>query len=114
MKRFLVLLVALAVIGCASVPPDRQVLNTIQIIRTSAISTMTVIGQMYQLKQITEAQKTQAEDIYNKLQVGCQAVAAAASTVTTIQAGADLTTPLQQLADQLKALLLQFQLGGAK
>ena len=46
--------------------------------------------------------------------LGCQAVAAAASTVTTIQAGTDLTTPLQQLADQLKALLLQFQLGGAK
>ena len=108
---FMALLIAAA---CASVPPDRQVLNTIQIIRSSAISTMTVIGQMYQLGQINEAQKTQAQTIYTRLELGCKAVAASASTVTTVQAGTDLTAPLQQLCDQLKALLVSYQTGGAK
>jgi starvation-inducible outer membrane lipoprotein len=104
---------ALFVAACASIPPDRQVLNTITIIRESAVSTMTVIGQMYQMGQVNEAQKLQAQTIYTRLEIGCKAVAASASTVTTVQQGTDLTVPLQQLADQLKALLLTFQKGGA-
>jgi hypothetical protein len=98
--------------GCASVPPDRATLNTVEIIRTSAISSMTVIGQLYQQGQITEAQKAEAMMIYNRLQAGCKAVAASASTVMTAQQGTDLTLPLQQLSQQLIALLQQFTTGG--
>jgi hypothetical protein len=107
-------LIVLAVVtaGCASVPPDRATLNTVEIIRTSAISSMTVIGQLYQQGQITEAQKAEAMMIYNRLQAGCKAVAASASTVMTAQQGADLTLPLQQLSQQLIALLQQFTTGG--
>jgi hypothetical protein len=104
--------VVLIFAACASIPPDRQVLNTIEIIRTSSISSMTVIGQLYTLGQINDSQKAQAVIIYNRLQAGCKAVAASASTVLTVQQSADLTAPLQQLADQLKALLVTFQTGG--
>ena len=106
------LAVVLFAVACASIPPDRQVLNTIEITRSSAISTMTVIGQMYMLGQITEAQKIEAQTVYQRLELGCKAVAASASTVLTAQQSADLTAPLQQLADQLKALLVTFQTGG--
>ena len=99
--------------SCASIPPDRQVLNTISIIREGAISTMTVIGEMYKQGAIREDQKAQAIGVYNRLEIGCKAVAASASTVMTIQQGADLTKPLQDLADQLKQLLITFQKGGA-
>ncbi len=112
----IVALIMLAVIaaGCASIPPDRAVLNTVEIIRTSAISSMTVIGQLYQQGQITEAQKAEAMLVYNRLQAGCKAVAASASTVMTAQQGSDLTLPLQQLSQQLIALLQQFTKGGVK
>jgi hypothetical protein len=108
------LLAAVLLAACATVPADRAVLNTLQIIQASAVSTMTVIGQLYQAGQITEPQKVQAEAVYNRLQAGCKAVAASASTVTTAQQGADLTVPLQQLCDQLTAMLKTFQMGGGK
>ena len=108
------ILAAIIVVACASVPPDRAVLSTLQTIKASAISSMTVIGQLYTLGQVTEEQKAKAIDIYNRIEVGCKAVAAAASTVTTAQQGADLTAPLQQLADQLSQMVKQYQLGGAK
>ena len=107
-----VLALAVALVGCASTPPDRAVLDTLQGIQATAVSTMTVIGQMYQAGSISDAQKAQAIDVYNKLQAGCKAVAAAASTVTTVQQGTDLTSSLQALSDQLTALLKQFETGG--
>ena len=110
----LLAIAAATITGCASTPPDRAVLNTIQIIRTSAISSMSVIGQLYQQGQISEAQKAEAIVIYNRLHAGCKAVAASASTVMTAQQGADLTTPLQQLSQQLIALLQQYTKGGVK
>ena len=108
------LLLAVLLTACASIPPDRAVLNSIETIKASAVSTMTVIGGLYMQGQITEAQKAQAITIYNKLQAGCKAVAAGASTVTTVQQGTDLTAPLQALATQLSALLVQFQTIGGK
>ena len=112
-KMLVLLAVVVAIVSCASVPPDRATFNTIQTIKASAVSTMTVIGNLYQQGSITEAQKLQAETIYNRLQAGCKAVVAGLSTITTAQQGADLTAPLTQLGQQLSALLLQFQ-GGAK
>jgi outer membrane PBP1 activator LpoA protein len=106
------LVLAAVTAGCVTTPPDRAVLNTIEIIRTSSISSMTVIGQMYQAGSISEAQKAEAVVIYNRIQAGCKAVAASASTVMTAQQGTDLTVPLQQLSQQLIALLQQFTTGG--
>ena len=110
----LIVLAAALIAGCATTPPDRAALNTIEIIRTSSISSMTVIGQMYQAGSISEAQKAEAVVIYNRIQAGCKAVAASASTVMTAQQGSDLTLPLQQLSQQLIALLQQFTKGGVK
>lgn len=108
------LLAAVLLAACASIPPDRQVLNTLDTIKASSISTMTVIGNLYQQGQVSEAQKAEAILVYNKIQASCKAVAAAASTVTSVQQGADLIAPIQQLSSQLAALLVQFQTGGVK
>ena len=108
------LLIAVLVTACASIPPDRAVLNSLETIKASAISSMTVIGQLYQSGQVSEDQKAKAMDLYNRIQAGCKAVAASVYTVTTAQQGADLTAPLQALADQLAVLLRQYQTGGVK
>ena len=108
------LIVAVLVTACATIPPDRAVLNSLETIKAGAISSMTVIGQLYQAGQVTADQKARAIELYNRLEVGCKAVAASVSTVTTAQQGADLTAPLQALADQLAALLRQYQTGGVK
>ena len=106
-------LVVLAV-GCASVSPSRAVMNTLETIKATAVSTMTTIGSLYQQGQVNEAQKAESELVYNRLQAGVKAVAAGVGTVTTIEQGTALTAPLQTLLQQLQALLASYQVGGAK
>ena len=108
-----VLAVLLLIAACASIPPDRQVLNSLETIKASSVASMTVIGNLYKEGLVNDTQKAQATLLYNRIQAGCRAVAASVQTVTTVQQGADLTAPLQQFSVQLSNLVVLFQKGGS-
>ncbi|MGD1146993.1 MAG: hypothetical protein ABR961_03450 [Thermoanaerobaculaceae bacterium] len=127
LQLLVVAAMALLLGACAS-SPQRIVMNSLNTIAAGAQSSMHAIGTLYiqdrsfdaagnvtsvntKTPLVSEANKAAAEALYNKIQVSCKAVAATLETATAANA-ASLTQPIQDLADQLAAMLLTFQHGG--
>ena len=102
---------ALAFFGCASTPPDRAALNTLQTVKASAESAMTVAGNLYQAGQITDAQKAQAIGLYQKIELSSKTAAAALRLVTTTGQADAVILEVQQLLAQLQKLVATFAPG---
>ena len=66
-KRILPVLVAvLLVAGCASIPPQRIALNTMQSIRAAVEESLKVFNAGYQAGQFSDAQRAQLGGLYQK------------------------------------------------
>ena len=89
-----VLVLVLLAAACASVPPQRVALNSLQGVRASVVAAVQVFNAGYQQNQFSEAQRTALGTLYNKY-VAADSLAATALGATTV--GSDPNAILAQV-----------------
>ena len=82
------LVLAVLVTACASMPPQRVALNTLESIRAAALAAVKTFNVGYQAGQFSEVQRTQLGILYGKYQ---KADTIAAEGIAAASAGTDYT-----------------------
>jgi hypothetical protein len=113
MKKFgsllvLLLAVLLGAFGCATIPPDRAALSTLQSVKVSAEAAITVAGSLYSQGVIGDVEKGRAITLYKQIEASSKTAAAALQFATTQGQADAITKDVTDLLVQLQRLIASF------